>query len=96
MFTEILYQMLVTKRRKKRPWIQRSLMTVTTGRRGDAAAAPHVAAAHGAVGYGRPAKTREINEAADGDGKTETSTILVSASFCSTDLINGFHFKGII
>ena len=55
---------------------------MTTGRReGDAAAAPRAAAARVAAGHGRPAETREINEAAEGDGKTETSTTLVRASF---------------
>ena len=52
---------------------------MTTGRRGgDAAVNPHAAAARGAAGHGRPAETREINEAAEGGGKIETSTTLVS------------------
>ena len=52
---------------------------MTTGRRGgDAAVAPHVAAARGAAGHGQPAVTREINEAAEGGEKIETSTTLVS------------------
>ena len=70
---------------------------MTTGRRGgDAAVAPHVAAARGAAGHGQPAEAREINEAAEGGGKIETSTTLVSAVNQQDPFDEWFHFNEMI
>ena len=70
---------------------------MTTGRRGgDAAVAPHVAAARGAAGHGQPAEAREINEAAEGGGKIETSTTLVSGVNLQDRFDEWFHFNEMI